>query len=134
MQLRNLIEKSGQKVGITFLYLSTYRYNRSVTTEWAGGQLLSRILADTLTLFQLGRTHYAHHIIPPPSCFQTFLRPCIEKENKQENWPNIYCDHGRHEKKLAQNFAPTSLACSATRQQLISILHWSHRSRIIYFL
>ena len=65
MQLRNLIEKSGQKVGITFLYLSTYRYNRSVTTEWAGGQLLSRILADTLTLFQLGRTHYAHHIIPP---------------------------------------------------------------------
>ena len=129
--MRNLIDKSGQKVGITFLYLSTYRCNRAVNTEWAGGQLLPCNLAGTLTLFQLGRTHYAHHIIIPPSCFQTFLRPCIEKENRQENWPNIYCDHGRHE-KIGPKLCAYSLACSATRQQLTALI--TLIQNYIYFL
>ena len=72
MQLRNLIEKSRQKVEITFLYLSTYRYNRSVTTEWAGGQLLSRILADTLTRIPIREDTLCPPHYPPPIVFSDF--------------------------------------------------------------
>ena len=39
----------------------------------------TQILADQLTLFQLGGTDYAHLITTGTPDFQTFRRPCLEE-------------------------------------------------------
>ena len=47
----------------------------SEPAEHIGGAIGPQILAGTLTLFQSGRSDYAHHITTcPPLDFQTFLR------------------------------------------------------------